>query len=75
MSDREGHSHKAVVYKNHFPLLRHSVVTETPADTSANKPRLTKDQAICSLCPHDTYFDKNTDAGLQADASKWDLEL
>ena len=43
MSDREGHGHKAVVYKSHFPLLRHSVVTETPADTLANKPRLTKD--------------------------------
>ena len=43
MSDREGHGHKAVVYKSHFPPLRHSVVTETPADTLANKPRLTKD--------------------------------
>ena len=40
MSDREGHGHKAVVYKSHFPPLRHSVVTETPADTLANKPRL-----------------------------------
>ena len=36
MSDREGHGHKAVVYKSHFPPLRHSVVTETPADTLAN---------------------------------------
>ena len=43
MSDREGHGHKAVVYKSHFPPLRHAVVTETPADTLANKPRLTKD--------------------------------
>ena len=40
MSDHEGHGHKAVVYKSHFPPLRHSVVTETPADTLANKPRL-----------------------------------
>ena len=40
MSDREGHGHKAVIYKSHFPPLRHSVVTETPADTLANKPRL-----------------------------------
>ena len=55
MSDREGHGHKAVVYKSHFPPLRHSVVTETPADTLANKPRLTKDQALCSLCPHDNF--------------------
>ena len=54
MSDREGHGHKAVVYKSHFPPLRHPVVTETPADTLANKPRLTKDQALCSLCPHDS---------------------
>ena len=43
MLDHEGHGHKAVVYKSHFLPLRHSVVTETPADTLANKPRLTKD--------------------------------
>ena len=55
MLDCEGHGHKAVVYKSHFPPLRHSVVTETPADTLANKPRLTKDQALCSLYPHDKY--------------------
>ena len=24
MSDREGHGHKAVLYKSHFPPLRHS---------------------------------------------------
>ena len=53
LSDREGHGHKAVVYKSHFPPLRHSVVTKTPADTLTNKPHLTKDQALCSLCPHD----------------------
>ena len=53
MSDHEGHGHKAVVYKSHFLPLRHSVVTETPADTLANKLRLNKDQALCSLCPHD----------------------
>ena len=40
MSDCEGHGHKAVVYKSHFPPLRHSVVTETPADTLAYKPHL-----------------------------------
>ena len=40
MSDCEGHGQKAVVYKSHFPPLRHSVVTETPANTLANKPRL-----------------------------------
>ena len=44
MSDREGHGHKAVVYKSHFPTTKalhsQSVVTETPADTLANKPRL-----------------------------------
>ena len=44
MSDREGHGHKAVVYKSHFLPLRHSVVTETPARYLANKPHLTKDQ-------------------------------
>ena len=26
MSDHEGHGHKAIVYKSHFPPLRHSVV-------------------------------------------------
>ena len=51
MLDCEGHGHKAVVYKSHFLPLRHSVVTETPADTLANKPHLTKDQALCCLCP------------------------
>ena len=44
MSDREGHGHKAVVYKSHFPATKalhsQSVVTETPTDTLANKPRL-----------------------------------
>ena len=29
MSDREGHGHKAVVYKSHFKPLRHSML-ETP---------------------------------------------
>ena len=40
MSDREGHGHKAIVYKSHFPPLRHFSCTETPTDTLANKPRL-----------------------------------
>ena len=51
MSDREGHSHKAVVNKSHFPPLRHSVVTETPARYLANKPRLTKGKALCYHLP------------------------
>ena len=29
MLDHEGHGHKAVVYKSHFPPLTHSVVTDT----------------------------------------------
>ena len=37
MSDREGHGHKAVLYKSHFPPLRHSdkeiVFRETPLYT------------------------------------------
>ena len=57
MSDCEGQGHKAVVYKSHFPTTKalhsHSVVTETPADTLANNPRLTKDQELCYSCPHD----------------------
>ena len=58
MSDHEGHGHKAVVYKSHFLPLRHSVVTETPARYLANKPCLTKDQALSSLCPHNSGFPK-----------------
>ena len=33
MSDREGHGHKAVLYKSHFPPLRLSVDRETPLYT------------------------------------------
>ena len=33
LSDHEGHGHKAVLYKSHFPPLRHSVVRETPLYT------------------------------------------
>ena len=52
MLDREGHGHKAVVYKSHFPPLRHSVVTETPARYLANKPRLSKGKApLLSFAP------------------------
>ena len=52
MLDHEGHVHKAVVYKSHFPPLRHSVVTETLADTLANKPRLhTKPYSLSFMPP------------------------
>ena len=40
MLDHEGHGHKSIVYKSLFLPLRYSVVTETPADTLANKPHL-----------------------------------
>ena len=56
MLDCEGQGHWAVVYKSHFPTtkaLHSQTVTETPADTLANKLRLSKDQALCNLCPHD----------------------
>ena len=33
VSDREGHGHKAILYKSHFPPLRHSVERETPLYT------------------------------------------
>ena len=33
MLDHEGHGHKAVLYKSHFPPLRHSVDRETPLYT------------------------------------------
>ena len=38
MLDHEGQGHRAIVYKSHFPPLRHSVHVEIPADTLANKP-------------------------------------
>ena len=57
MSDREGHGHKAVVDKSHFPATRalhsHSVVTETPADTLANKPCLLQIPSSLLFMPHD----------------------
>ena len=55
MSDHEGQGHKAVVYKSHFPTTKalhsHAVVTETAADTLANKPRLHKGNTHCSFAP------------------------
>ena len=58
MSDCEGHGHKAVVYKSHFPTTKalhsHSVVTETPADTLANEPRLLQRPKSLLSLPHDT---------------------
>ena len=58
MSDCEGHGHKAVVYKSHFPTTKalhsHSVVTETPADTLANKPRLLQRPSSLLFMPHNT---------------------
>ena len=56
MSDREGHGHKAVVYKSHFPPLRHSVVTETPADTLANKPHLHTKTLFVLYAPTTVYI-------------------
>ena len=33
MSDREGHGHKAVLYKSHFLPLRHSFSTSVDRET------------------------------------------
>ena len=46
VSDREGHGHKAVVYNSHFPPLRHSVLTETPAYTYAP---MTQDTLVLNI--------------------------
>ena len=55
MSDHEGHGHKAVLYKSHFPTTKalhsHSVVTETPAETLANKPYLHTKTLIVLYAP------------------------
>ena len=63
LSDREGHGHKAVVYKSHFPPLRHPVVTETPADTLANKPHLLQRPSTLLFMPpqHGGSSDLNRD--------------
>ena len=55
--DREGHGHKAIVYKSHFPateaLHSHSVVRENPADTLANKPCLLQRPSSLLFMLHD----------------------
>ena len=33
LSDREGHGHKAVVYKSHFPATKAFIQSETPLYT------------------------------------------
>ena len=67
MSDREGHGHKAVVYKSHFPATKaldsHSVVTETPTDTLANKPRLLQRHSSLFFMPHDSGYGKSSVKG------------
>ena len=46
LSDRECHGHNTVVYKSHFPPLRHCIVIETPAIYLASKPCLCKGKAL-----------------------------
>ena len=58
MSDREGHGHKAVLYKSHFPPLRHSVHSFSQRHHCIH--RLINDvyykgQALCYSLPHDSY--------------------
>ena len=55
MSDCEGHGHKAVVYKSHFPPLRHSVVQRHQQIHWLINHVYSKDPSLSSLCPHDTY--------------------
>ena len=70
MSDHEGHGHKAIVYKSHFPPLRHSVVTETPADTLANKPRLLQRPKYLFFMPPRQYSTLNLVLNLDPKAEK-----
>ena len=64
MSDREGHGHKAVLYKSHFLPLRHSFSQRHHCIHRLINHVYTKDQALCYSLPHDSNhldLDKNTE--------------
>ena len=53
MSDREGHGHKAVLYKSHFPPLRHSFSQRHHCIHRPINHVYYKGQALCYSLPHD----------------------
>ena len=64
MSDREGHGHKAVLYKSQFPPLRHSFRQRHCCIHRLINHVYTKDQALCYSLPHDM---------VAAQIKHWDL--
>ena len=53
MSDREGHGHKAVLYKSHFLPLRHSFRQRHRCIHRLINHVYTKDKALSYSLPHD----------------------
>ena len=58
MLDHEGHGHKAIIYKSHFPPLRHSVVQRHQQIHWLINHVYSKEPSLCSLCPHDRFEDQ-----------------
>ena len=56
MSDREGHGHKAVLYKSHFPPLRHSFSQRHHCIHRLINHVYYKGQLLCYSLPHDNYI-------------------
>ena len=54
MSDREGHGHKAVIYKSHFPPLQTFLLERHHCIHRLINHVYTKGQALCYSLPHDT---------------------
>ena len=54
MSDREGHGHKAVLYKSHFPPLRHSFSQRHHCIHRLINHVYNKDQTLSYSLPHDS---------------------
>ena len=57
MLDREGHGHKAVLYKSQFPPLRHSFRQRHRCIHRLINHVYTKDQTLCYSLPHDNNND------------------
>ena len=55
MSDREGHGHKSVLYKSHFPPLRHSLLERHHCIHWLINHVYTKAKTQSLSLSHDTY--------------------
>ena len=53
LSDREGHGHKAVLYKSHFPPLRNQLLERHHCIHRLINHVYYKGQALCYSLPHD----------------------